>query len=475
MGQGEATPIVAAATRRGKTVHGQRAGAGYNDVSHLLPDIPMPDPTFPAASARALLDFIDASPSPWHAVATSTATLHQAGFERLEETAAWRLEPGGGYYVVRDESSLIAFRIGNEPPAGYRFVGAHTDSPGLRVKPSGAQPSGGVLRLGVEVYGAPILATFTDRDLSLAGRVSLRGSGELAVESRLVRFETPLTRIPNLAIHMNRTVNSDGLKLDPQTQIPPLLELVSEDLPEQNRLRVLLAERLGCDPADLLAWELQLYDTQPGSFFGPAGEFIADSQLDNLASCHAALSALTGTATNPRATAVCALFDHEEVGSVSAKGADGSFLADVVERIALARGIDREGQLRALAASFFVSADMAHAHHPAYADSYDTDNAPRVNGGPAIKINASQRYTSESISEARFQRLCDAAGTTCQRYVHRSNLPCGSTIGPMAAARLGVRTVDVGNPMWSMHSARESAGAADHDAMVRVLTGHFNS
>ncbi|MEC9341720.1 MAG: M18 family aminopeptidase [Pseudomonadota bacterium] len=427
------------------------------------------------ATARALLDFIDASPSPWHAVATASRELDDAGFSCLREDSAWRLEPGGGYYVIRDESSLIAFRLGDDTAAGFRFVGAHTDSPGLRVKPSGAQASGGLLRLGVEVYGSPILATFTDRDLSLAGRVSLRGSGPLEVESRLVRFETPLVRIPNLAIHMNRTVNSDGLKLDPQTQLPPLLERVAEDLPEQNRLRSLLARRLGCDPRALLAWELHLYDTQPGSFFGPSDEFIANSQLDNLASCHAAVTALTTMQQPAHATAVCALFDHEEVGSVSAKGADGSFLADVVERIALARSVSRETHLRALAASFFISADMAHAHHPAYPDSYDSDNAPCVNGGPVVKINASQRYTSESVSEARFQRLCESVDTPCQRYVHRSNLPCGSTIGPMAAARLGVRTVDVGNPMWSMHSARESAGAADHAAMVRVLHAHFNS
>jgi aspartyl aminopeptidase len=424
--------------------------------------------------AQALLDFIDASPSPWHAVASAVAMLERAGYRPLDETAAWRLAPGDRCYVIRDGSTLAAFRIGQAPPVetGLRLIGAHTDSPGLRVKPCAGEIKSDWLRLGVEIYGGPILATFTDRDLSLAGRVAVRAPGAaLGVDGRLVRFAAPLLRIPNLAIHLNRKVNDEGLKLDRQQALPPIVGAVADGLPAAGQLNRLLADTLAVEPADILGFDLNVYDTQPGAFFGAQQEFIADSQLDNLGSCHAALTALLDTDQNPpTATSLCLLFDHEEVGSTSAKGADGSFLDDVLERIALCLGLDRADYRRALAASMLVSADMAHAFHPGHPGAYDDQHRVHVNRGPVIKTNASQRYTSESLSAGAFQLACERAGVPWQAYVQRTDMACGSTIGPLVASRLGLRSVDVGNPMWAMHSARESAGAADHDAMCRALT-----
>lgn len=424
--------------------------------------------------AQDLLDFIDASPSPWHAVETLVRRLTEDGFAPLAETEAWTLAPGAKRYIVRGGSSLIAFRLGRHSPAerGFRIVGAHTDSPGLRLKPKPAHRSEGLLRLGVEVYGGPILATFTDRDLSLAGRVCLRDSGGIAV--RLLRIEQPWLRLPNLAIHMNRGVNEDGLKLNKQTELPLLLAAIEDAAEPAGRFLGTLGERIGCKAEEILSFDLNVYDTQKGAFWGGEGEFIADGQIDNLSSCHAGISALLGVATGEHTT-VAAFFDHEEIGSESHRGADGSFLADVLERIAFAAGADTGGYKQALARSFLVSADAAHAHNPNFPNAYEPLHAVRVNGGPAVKINANQRYATDSLTEARFLRLCENAGVPCQKYAHRADLACGSTIGPMTAARLGIPTVDCGCPMWAMHSARESAGVLDQAWFATVLKTFFSA
>lgn len=427
--------------------------------------------------ARDLLDYIDASPSPWHAVANAMADLEGRGYRRLTETEPWDLQPGQAYYVVRDDSSLIAFRIGDAAltEAGFRIVGAHTDSPGFRVKPHAAHAQGPLTTLGVEIYGAPILASFADRDLTLAGRVLVRDNTSPAgVSPHLVRFDRPLVRLPNLAIHMNREVNKEGLKFDFQEQLPLFLAALSEGLPPADRFRGLLAEQAGVAPEDLRSWGLAVADTQPGTFWGAADEFLADGQLDNLASCHAALAALPEE-TADAGVAVAALFDHEEVGSESYKGAAGNFLESVLERVASGLGLDANQYRSALAASWLLSADMAHAYHPAWPRHHDEHHQVRVNGGPVIKINVAQRYATDELGEAYFAHLCDTAGVACQRYVHRNDLPCGSTIGPQMAARLGLRTVDVGNPMWAMHSARESAGAFDHGALIRALETFYTA
>ncbi len=426
------------------------------------------------AHARDLLDFIDASPSPWHAVLTCETRLQAAGFCRLEETDRWLLAPGGRHYVVRGGSSIIAFIVGNRPAAetGLRLIGAHTDSPGLRLKPKPAETAAGMVRLGVEVYGGPILATFADRDLSLAGRVNVRVPG--GFETRLVRFSEPLLRLPNLAIHMNREVNENGLKFNKQTELPLLLGVAEDGSTAEARFRQPIAALLGVEPDALLTWELNAYDTQKGTFWGVDGEFVANSQLDNLASCHAALSALLA-AKEPEATCLCAFFDHEEVGSESATGASGSFVQDVIARLAAGAGLDGEDQRRMLARSFFISADMAHGWHPNFPAAYEPCHHALVNAGPVIKSNANQRYSTSAETAARFMALCDQAGVPCQQYAHRTDLGCGSTIGPIVAARLGIPSVDVGSPMWAMHSIRESAGVLDHGYMIAALGAAFDA
>lgn len=425
-------------------------------------------------AARELIDFIDASPSPWHAVASAEERLLAHGFTRLEEGERWQLAAGGRYYVVRGGASMIAFVPGSLPLAetGFRIVGAHTDSPGLRLKPKAALTGDGLARLGVEVYGGPILATFTDRDLSLAGRVVLRrGTNQ---ETRLLSFDRALLRLPNLAIHMNREVNEQGLKLNKQTELPLILGQLGEGADAEAHLRRLLADAVQAEAADLLSWELAVYDVQKACLWGANEEFIASRQLDNLASSYAALTALIATG-QPTATCVAAFFDHEEVGSESASGAGGSFITDVLTRIGLQAELNCEDRRRAMARSFFISADMAHAYNPNFPAAYEPDHKVMVNGGPVIKTNVNQRYTTNAETAARFMGLCEKAGVPYQQYAHRSDLGCGSTIGPMVAAQLGVASVDVGSPMWAMHSARESAGVNDHTYMIAALVAAFGS
>jgi aspartyl aminopeptidase len=423
-------------------------------------------------AVQNLLDFIDKSPSPWHAVALIETELEKFQFVRLDETEKWQLQTGRRYYVVRDDSSIILFVLGNKPLAesGFRIIGAHTDSPGLRVRPNAATVSEGIAHLGVEIYGGPILATFADRDLSLAGRISyIYGKGLLA--HKLVQLAQPLLRIPNLAIHMNRKVNEEGLKLHKQNELSPFLAQLTADQLPQSYFLALLEQATGIGASQILSWDLAVYDTQKGVFWGANQEFYANSQIDNLASCHAGLQALLDDVVFDQAagTTVCAFFDHEEIGSKSHIGADGSFLADVLQRISQATSPEKEHTARTLAQSFLVSADMAHAYHPNFPAAYDADHKAFVNQGPVIKSNANRRYSSESISAAHFIHWCEAADIPYQRYSHRSDLPCGSTIGPMASARLGIRSVDVGCPMWAMHSIRESAVVQDHEYMIKVL------
>jgi aspartyl aminopeptidase len=426
------------------------------------------------AYATDLLQFIDASPSPWHAVHSTEQRLQAQGFSELKEAERWKLQPGGRYYVVRDGASIIAFKLGKKSLAetGFRMIGAHTDSPGLRLKTHAAHASNGMVRLGVEIYGGPILATFTDRDLSLAGRVNVRTASGFA--SHLVKFAQPLLRLPNLAIHMNRDVNEQGLKLNKQTELPLLFSLSNEKLGAREQFLELLADELGVSTKEIVNYELNVFDTQQGSFWGAEQEFIANSQLDNLASCHAALSAMLAV-ESPDATTICAFFDHEEVGSESAAGAGGSFASDVIDRISLCLEMDEEAQHCASAKSFFISADMAHAYQPNFPNAYEPNHHVLVNAGPVIKTNSNQRYSTNADTAARFMTLCERAGVPFQHYTHRTDLGCGSTIGPIIASRLGVASVDVGSPMWAMHSLRESAGVQDVGYMIAAMKAVFSS
>ena len=422
-----------------------------------------------------LLDFIDASPSPWHVVKSVETQLEKFKFVKLIETEKWALEAGGRYYVVRDDSSIVIFVQGQKPlvQTGFKMIGAHTDSPGLRIKPQAATGGDGLLRVGVEIYGGPILATFTDRDLSLAGRINYKDDNHKIV-STLLKFDRPLLRLPNLAIHMNRAVNEDGLKLHKQNELPLILSTIANECLPQAYFTQLLQEQTAGAIGRILSWDLAVYDTQKGAFWGAENEFYANSQLDNLASCHAALEALLDeTVLASDNTLVCALFDHEEVGSESNKGADGSFLSDVLQRIALATEKNKEDFAIALAKSFMISADMAHAYQPNFPSAYDADHKVTINKGPVIKVNANQRYSTESVSQAQFIDWCEQAGVPYQKYSHRCDLACGSTIGPITSARLGIRSIDVGSPLWAMHSIRESAGVLDHNYMIKVMKKFF--
>jgi aspartyl aminopeptidase len=425
-----------------------------------------------------LLRFIDRSPTPYHAVAECVRRLEAAGFRALREEEIWSLEPDARCYVVRAEGSLVAFQSGRESPAeaGFRIVGAHTDSPNLRLKPRPDRGAEGYRQLAVEPYGSPLLHTWLDRELSLAGRVSLRdrSAARSAVRTLLVDFERPLLRIPSLAIHLQRELAQEGLKLNAQQHLAPILGL-AEVPPLAELLATLLraSGEAGAEAADVLAFDLMAYDVQPAAVAGARGEFVCAPRLDNLASCHAAVTALAETAgaSLGRATRMIVLYDHEEVGSRSAQGAAGTLLSDALERsVAGWKDGARQGLARAAARSLMVSADMAHAVHPNYADRHEPEHRPVVGKGPVIKVNANQSYASDAETAAQFAALCGEVGVCPQHFVVRSDLACGSTIGPISAARVGIRTVDVGSPMLSMHSCRELAGGADVAPMIEVLS-----
>ncbi len=428
-------------------------------------------------AARDLCAFIDASPTPYHAVVEAQRRLSAAGFRDCPERELWDLSPGDRRMVVRNGGSLIALQVGSESPVegGFRIVGAHTDSPNLRLKPLADHVAQGYRQLAVEPYGGILLHTWLDRDLSLAGRVTLRdGSGARAL---LVDFARPLARVPSLAIHLNRDLKEKGLQLNPQTHALPLVGL--EGGPDA---RTLVAGELRTQglaevrAEEILAFDLMLYDTQPSGLVGAAGEFVVAPRLDNLASCHAAVSALLEAAGGElgRATRAIVLYDHEEVGSESASGAGGSFLLETLERVIAAyKGGAPQGFARARARSRVISADMAHAVHPNFADKHEPGHKPVLGKGPVIKSNVNQSYASDALTAGDFAALCASVGVVPQHFSSRNDQPCGSTIGPITAARTGIPTVDVGNPMLSMHSCREMAGAADVAPMIRVLRAFF--
>ena len=427
----------------------------------------MQDPTL-----QDLADFIAASPTPFHATATLRARLLAAGFTALDERSDWQLEAGGRYLVTRNDSSLIAFQLGAEGALGkrgLRLIGAHTDSPCLRVKPQPEKDQQGLWQLGVEIYGGALLAPWFDRDLSLAGRVTFRNV-DGALDSRLIDFQRPVAVVPNLAIHLNRGVN-DGLAINPQTDMPPIL---AHSLDGGRDLRTLLASQLAsehpdCKGAQVLDYELSFYDTQSPAQLGLDGDFFSAARLDNLLSCHAGLNALLDSDGEQPCLLVCT--DHEEIGSSSCCGADGPFLEDVLRRLIS----DDAERIQVIQRSLLVSADNAHAVHPNFAMKHDENHGPKLNAGPVIKINNNQRYATNSETAAFFRDLCARADVPVQTFVVRSDMGCGSTIGPITASRLGVRTVDIGAPTFAMHSIRELAGSRDPGYLISVLTAFCNS
>lgn len=413
---------------------------------------------------RGLLEFLAASPTPFHAVASLARLLGAQGFTELGEDAAWELAPGARHFVRRNGSSLIAFVKGSAAPeqSGLRLVGAHTDSPCLKLKPRPELRRHGYLQLGVEVYGGALLNPWFDRDLSIAGRVSFATAAGVA--SALVDFRDPVALIPSLAIHLDRGVN-DGRAVNAQNHLPALLALDAGEPRafEQILLDRLLEEHPGCGAGRVLGFELSLHDVQPPSLVGLQREFIAGARLDNLLSCYAGAAALASASGTADRVLVCN--DHEEVGSVSAAGASGPMLEAVLARLLPGREL-RE---RALARSLMLSADNAHGVHPNFADKHDASHGPLLNAGPVLKLNASQRYATSSETGALFRWLCDAEGVPVQAFSVRADMACGSTIGPLTAAAVGVRTVDVGVPTFAMHSPRELAGALDLHMLARVM------
>lgn len=450
-----------------------------------------------AETAAALIDYVHASPSPFHAVATTATTLATHGFSPVDPAEPLPAKPGR-YYLVRG-GSLIAWSTEHEPAAatGFRLVGAHTDSPNLRIKPQPGRAQSGYQQLGVEVYGGPLLNSWLDRDLGLSGRVAIRAEARMGnddnpavrrspdanpprgVQTVLIHLDEPLLRVAQLAVHLDRGVNNDGVKLNPQQHLAPIWGLGAEP----RDFTVFLAERIGVEPGDVLAWDIMTHDVQRPARIGADREFIASARLDNLATgfagmrallsaCDALAAALRGDLSSP--IPVLAIFDHEEVGSVSERGAASELLPTVLERVVHSLGGDRDTFARAMARTVIASGDMAHATHPNYTDRHEPDHQIRLGGGPVLKVNNQLRYATGAPGAAAFALACEQAGVPMQRFVTRSDLPCGSTVGPVTAARTGAETVDFGAPMLSMHSARELT-SVDDMAMYVAALGAFLS
>ncbi|ADU49259.1 M18 family aminopeptidase [Intrasporangium calvum] len=420
--------------------------------------------------AQGLIDFVDASPTPFHACGQAAARLSEAGFTEVSESEAFPTEPGA-HFLVRG-GSLIAWdtrgadAAGLGPAAGFRVVGAHTDSPNLRVKPNPDHLKAGWQSLGVEVYGGPLLNSWLDRDLGLAGRVTVRGEGRGGVETRLFHDTSALLRVAQLAIHLDREQN-DGLTLNRQLHLEPLWGL--GDAP--GDFRGYLSEQVGVPAGDILGWDVMTHPVEPSRRLGRRRELVAAPRLDNLATSYAGVRALLQAAVDePALVPVLVLFDHEEIGSTSERGAMSTLLPSVLERLVLSAGGSREDYWRALASTVIASGDMAHATHPNYADRHEPLHQIAVNGGPVLKVNANLRYATDSLGEAAFRLACEQAGVPMQSFVIRTDLPCGSTIGPMTSALTGATTVDFGAPLLSMHSARELCGAEDPAMYAAALS-----
>jgi aspartyl aminopeptidase len=431
-------------------------------------------PRFDRGHTDDLMSFVTASPSPYHAVASAAERLEKAGFRQVAETDAWDAETPaaspagtGGRYVLRG-GALIAWYVPENaaPHTPFRIIGAHTDSPNLRVKPRPDSGAHGWRQVAVEIYGGPLMNSWLDRDLGLAGRVFLRDGS-----TRLVDVDRPLLRVPQLAIHLDRSVSSDGLQLDKQRHLQPVWGLGTDV--RDGDLIAFLEHELELSAGEVTGWDLMTYPVEPPVYLGRDRELLASPRLDNLLSVHAGVAALTAAAASPEnltSIPVLAAFDHEETGSQSDTGADGPLLGSVLERSVLARGGSYEDRARALAATICLSSDVGHAVHPNYAERHDPTHHPRAGGGPILKVNANNRYATDGSGRAVFAAACERAGVPFQSFVSNNSMPCGTTIGPITAARHGIRTVDIGVAILSMHSAREMCAAADPYLLASALT-----
>lgn len=426
--------------------------------------------------ANDLIDFIHASPSPFHVVANIKDILTAKGFGELELTEKWDISKGKKYFITKNDSAIIAFAVGDGDieEEGFRLIGAHTDSPSFRIKPSPEMVvEKTYLKLNTEVYGNSILNTWMDRPLSIGGRVSLKTNDPLHPETRLINIGKPILIIPNQSIHMNRKVN-EGIELNKQKDMLPLLACVSEKFEKDGFLLKLLAEELGVSADRVVDFDLFLHEYEKGSIVGLNNEFISSTKLDDLAMVHAGICALINTEA-AKATNLMVCYDNEEVGNRTKQGAASPMLQTLLERIVIALGKDREDFFRAIYNSFLISADMGHGVHPNAADKHDPENRPVINGGPMIKVAANQNFTTDSNSGAVYEVICKEAGIPVQKFVSRSDLKGGSTIGPVSSTHLDMRSIDVGNPALAMHSIRELCGVLDHYYMRKSFEGFYGT
>lgn len=432
---------------------------------------------------KRLLSFLDASPVNFLAVKNIADTLAANGFRRIDPALPLgEVKSGDRFFVTKNDSSIYAFRIGNKPiaDAGFHMICAHCDSPTFRIKPHAEMlTEGGIVKLNTEVYGGPIMSTWFDRPLTLAGRVIVRGEDVMQPETLLLHIKRPLLQISNLAIHFNRQVN-DGVALSKQKDVLPLLGQITSQLETGNLLMNVILEELNCTitnrqlcAKDVLDFDLYLADATPACTFGVHNEFISSGRLDDLSMCYAGLEALIASDTTDT-TQVLALFDNEETGSQTKQGAGSPFLAYILKRIAMSQSHTEEAYYQAVERAFMISADNAHAWHPNYPEKYDPTNHPMLGGGPVIKFNAAQKYASDAVSAAVFAGLCEKAGVPCQRFVNHSDVAGGSTLGNILASSIPLRGVDMGNAILAMHSCRETGSVVDHEYCVKVFTEFFS-
>lgn len=428
------------------------------------------------SQALELIQFIDQSPSPYHAVQEIRTRLEKAGYSELPLTEKWTIEKGGKYFTTKNETAIFAFEVGlgDHASEGIQLIASHSDSPGFKIKP---QPEivveNNYLKLNTEVYGGPILNTWMDRPLSLAGRVLIEGASPLQPETQYISIDRPILTIPNIAIHLNRQVN-DGVALNKQKDMLPLISMVTEQMETENFLVKLIAKELDVDVEKILDFDLTLFDTTQGTLLGANEEFISVGKLDDLAMAFASLKAMIETPASSK-TKFIAIFDNEEVGSGTKQGAGSPVLRQILQRINELLDGTTEDFHRMIYNSFMVSADMAHAVHPNVADKHDPTNRPYINKGPVIKIHANQKYTTDGESGAIFASLCRKAGVPYQTFVNRSDMNGGSTLGNVSLGQLDFKCVDIGNPMFAMHSVRELGGVADNVFIQQVFETFFTS
>ena len=425
---------------------------------------------------QRLIDFLNASPVNFLAVRTVAQTLVDKGYNKIAATDKMpELKVGDKFFVTKNDSSIYAFEMGSEPIAesGFHIICAHCDSPTFRIKPNAEIiGDGGVVKLNTEVYGGAILSTWFDRPLSIAGRVIIKGTDTLHPETRLLHIKRPLLQIPNLAIHFNREVNN-GVALSKQKDMLPIIGIVNDALEKENMLVKVIGDEIGLDIKDIIDFDLYLYDTTPACTFGIHNEFISSGRLDDLSMVHAGLEAMIHEQALPKTTKILAIFDNEETGSQTKQGAGSPFLANMIQRVVMNIGGTMEDYYRAVEKSFMISADNAHAWHPNYSDKYDPTNHPVMGGGPVIKFNAAQKYASDAVSAAIFANICTEAGVPYQKFVNHSDVAGGSTLGNILASSLPLKGVDMGNPIWAMHSVRETGNVKDHEYCIKAFSKFY--